>query len=58
MSGQALTPGLNGVPLFDPEKCVFCGAYMWYCRRPLDDDPVRTNIAFPAGVGGLHSAEN
>jgi len=25
-SGQALTPGPNGVPLFDREKCVFCGA--------------------------------
>jgi len=57
-SGQALTPGPNGVPLFDREKCVFCGACLWNCRQPLDDDPVRTNIAFRAGAGGLHSTEN
>jgi len=57
-SGQALTPGPNGVPVFDREKCVFCGACMWNCRQELDDDPVRTNIGFRAGVGGLHSGEN
>jgi electron-transferring-flavoprotein dehydrogenase len=57
-SGQALTPGPNGVPLFDREKCVFCGACLWNCRQPLDDDPVRTNVAFRAGAGGLHSTEN
>jgi electron-transferring-flavoprotein dehydrogenase len=57
-SGQALTPGPNGVPAFDREKCVFCGACLWNCRQPLDDDPVRTNIAFRAGAGGLHSTEN
>jgi electron-transferring-flavoprotein dehydrogenase len=47
-SGQALTPGPNGVPLFDRDKCVFCGACLWNCRQRLDDDPVRTNIAFRA----------
>jgi electron-transferring-flavoprotein dehydrogenase len=57
-SGQALTPGPNGVPLFDREKCVFCGACLWNCRQPLDDDPTRTNVAFRAGAGGLHSTEN
>jgi electron-transferring-flavoprotein dehydrogenase len=57
-SGQALTPGPNGVPQFDREKCVFCGACLWNCRQPLDDDPVRTNVAFAAGAGGLHSTEN
>jgi electron-transferring-flavoprotein dehydrogenase len=57
-SGQALTPGENGVPSFDREKCVFCGACLWNCRQPLDDDPVRTNLAFRAGAGGLHSTEN
>jgi electron-transferring-flavoprotein dehydrogenase len=57
-SGQALTPGPKGVPLFDREKCVFCGACLWNCQQPLDDDPVRTNIAFRAGAGGLHSTEN
>lgn len=57
-SGQALTPGPEGIPLFDRDKCVFCGACLWNCRQPLDDDPVRTNIAFRAGAGGLHSTEN
>lgn len=57
-SGQALTPGPDGVPLFDHEKCVFCGACIWNCQQPLDDDPVRTNVAFRAGAGGLHSTEN
>lgn len=57
-SGQALTPGPGGVPVFDREKCVFCGACLWNCREPLDDDPVSTNIAFRAGAGGLHSTEN
>jgi electron-transferring-flavoprotein dehydrogenase len=57
-SGQALTPGPDGVPQFDREKCVFCGACLWNCRQPLEDDPVRTNVAFRAGAGGLHSTEN
>ncbi len=57
-SGQALTPGPGGVPLFDREKCVFCGACLWNCQQPLDDDPVRTNVSFGAGAGGLHSTEN
>jgi len=57
-SGQALTPGPSGVPVFDREKCVHCGACLWNCRTPLDDDPPRSNIAFRAGAGGLHSTEN
>jgi len=57
-SGQAITPGENGVPNFDREKCVHCGACYWNCSRPLAYDPERMNIAFRAGTGGLHSAEN
>jgi electron-transferring-flavoprotein dehydrogenase len=57
-SGQALSPGPDGVPLFDREKCVHCGACLWNCAITLDDDPARGNIAFTAGAGGLHSAEN
>ena len=57
-SGQALTPGPTGVPLFDREKCVHCGACLWNCNTPLDEDPVRNNISFRAGAGGLHSSEN
>jgi electron-transferring-flavoprotein dehydrogenase len=57
-SAQAITPGASGVPVFDREKCVFCGACFWNCAQPLDDDPTRTNVSFRAGAGGLHSAEN
>ncbi len=57
-SGQAITPGENGVPNFDREKCVHCGACYWNCAQSLPDNPERTNIAFRAGAGGLHSAEN
>lgn len=57
-SGQALTPGPDGTPVFDREKCVHCGACLWNCVAPLEDDPLRSNIAFRAGAGGLHSGEN
>jgi electron-transferring-flavoprotein dehydrogenase len=57
-SGQAITLGDSGVPNFDREKCVHCGACVWNCAQPLPDNPERTNIAFRAGTGGLHSAEN
>ena len=57
-SGQAITPGEGGVPAFDREKCVHCGACLWNCAQPTPDNPERMNIAFRAGTGGLHSAEN
>ena len=57
-SGQAIALGEGGVPNFDREKCVHCGACLWNCAQPLPDNPERTNIAFRAGTGGLHSAEN
>ena len=57
-SGQAITPGPEGVPAFDREKCVYCGACLWNCSQPRPDDPARANIEFRAGAGGLHSAEN
>ena len=57
-SGQAIVPGEGGVPSFDREKCVHCGACYWNCAKPLPDNPERMNIAFRAGTGGLHSAEN
>jgi len=57
-SGQAITPGHDGIPAFDREKCIHCGACYWNCSQPLSYDPERTNIAFRAGTGGLHSAEN
>jgi electron-transferring-flavoprotein dehydrogenase len=57
-SGQAITPGQGGVPAFDREKCVHCGACYWNCSQPIPGNPERMNIAFRAGTGGLHSAEN
>jgi electron-transferring-flavoprotein dehydrogenase len=49
-SGQAITRGESGVPAFDREKCVYCGACLWNCPSG--------NIEFKAGAGGLHSALN
>jgi electron-transferring-flavoprotein dehydrogenase len=57
-SGQAITPGEAGQPDFDREKCVHCGACYWNCAQPIPGNPERMNIAFRAGTGGLHSAEN
>ncbi len=55
-SGQAITLGAEGVPAFEREKCVHCGACLWNCAHP----PIgkTSNIEFLAGAGGLHSAEN
>lgn len=55
-SGQAITRGENGVPVFDREKCVYCGACLWNCQS--DADGGQTNIEFDTGAGGLHSALN
>jgi len=49
---------MNGVPNFDREKCIHCGACLWNCATPVSDHPDRANVAFRAGTGGLHSAEN
>ena len=58
-SGQAIyTNPEGGVPLFDREKCVHCGACMWNCSKDNYKDPERTNVKFRGGSGGLHSAEN
>ena len=57
-SGQAIGQGDGGVPAFDREKCVHCGACLWNCAAPHPEDPERTNIEFRTGTGGLHSAEN
>lgn len=57
-SGQAIAPGEAGVPAFDREKCVHCGACYWNCATPVPGQTERMNIAFRAGTGGLHSAEN
>jgi len=57
-SGQAIYPGEDGRPAFDREKCVHCGACLWNCAKGNPNDPERGLIAFHAGAGGLHSAEN
>jgi electron-transferring-flavoprotein dehydrogenase len=57
-SGQALMPGPTGLPLFDREKCVHCGACLWNCAQADPANPGQGNISFGAGAGGLHSAEN
>ena len=40
------------------DACVHCGACHWNCSQPIPGNPERMNIAFRAGTGGLHSAEN
>ena len=57
-SGEAITPGAGGVPQFDREKCIHCGACIWNCTQPVEGELERGNIEFRAGAGGLHSAEN
>ena len=58
-SGQAISPGQDGgVPDFDREKCIHCGACIWNCSVANPDNPERGNIEFTAGAGGLHSSEN
>ena len=55
-SGQAITRGEGGLPAFDREKCVYCGACLWNCRKTTDGE--KGNIELRAGAGGLHSALN
>lgn len=43
---------------FDREKCVHCGACLWNCASAPPENPECMSVAFRAGTGGLHSAEN
>lgn len=52
-SGEAIHVNAErpaGSPGFDREKCIHCGVCLWNCDK--------SNIAFCAAPGGLHSAEN
>jgi electron-transferring-flavoprotein dehydrogenase len=55
-SGQAITRSEDGVPDFDREKCIYCGACLWNCQAGADG--AQGNIEFRAGAGGLHSTLN
>jgi electron-transferring-flavoprotein dehydrogenase len=55
-SGQAITLGVDHLPVFEREKCVHCGGCLWNCAKSADG--VHNNLEFRAGNGGLHSAEN
>ena len=55
-SGQAITLGPEGLPVFEREKCIHCGGCLWNCSSSPDGQ--HGNIEFRAGSGGLHSAEN
>ena len=54
-SGQAIAPDTDGLPTFDREKCVHCGACLWNCTE-IDEDG-QANLVFAAGAGGLHRRE-
>jgi electron-transferring-flavoprotein dehydrogenase len=56
-SAEAIRPGDAGVPSFDREKCVHCGACLWSCTQRVGGGD-EVNLQFRAGTGGLHSAEN
>jgi len=58
-SAQALMPPETegGVPRFDREKCIHCGACIWNCAR-LRPGTDEANVVFSAGSGGLHSNIN
>lgn len=53
-SGQAITRGEDGIPAFDREKCIYCGACLWNCTA----NDAKGNVEFRAGAGGLHSSFN
>jgi hypothetical protein len=59
----SVLPFLNALTFVDQPQvagivtCIHCGVCIWNCTH-LDEDPAPNNIAFSAGVGGLHSTEN
>jgi electron-transferring-flavoprotein dehydrogenase len=40
------------------EKGVYRDACLWNCASASPENPERMAVAFRAGTGGLHSAEN
>ena len=57
-SAQAITAGDGGMPTFDREKCIHCGACFWNCAHAGPGTPELSNIRFKAGAGGAHSNIN
>ena len=55
-SGQAIAPDSDGLPLFDREKCVLCGACVWNC--PEVDEDAQTNLVFGPDAAGPLAAED
>ena len=43
-SGQAITLGDDGLPAFEREKCIHCGACLWNCAQSPDGE--HANIDF------------
>ena len=43
-SGQAITQGADGLPAFEREKCVHCGACLWNCAHSPDGRTLQHRI--------------
>ncbi len=53
-SGEAITASAEGLPQFDRDKCVHCGACVWNCTQTLDDRRRRrTSSSGPAPAGSI-----
>ena len=37
-SGQAITLGADGLPVFEREKCIHCGGCLWNCAKSADGE--------------------
>lgn len=58
-SGEAIQFNSElGIPFFEREKCIHCGACLWNCSHADPNNPLHSNVSFISGSGGLHSAEN
>lgn len=58
MLTPATSPSSSGILSRDCEKRVHRSACLWHCASASPEKPERMVVAFRAGTGGLHSAEN